>query len=92
MDLKEKTAVFHASTSEMFGDHTGKNVDKFNEKSEFRPMSPYAVSKVSGYHICSYFKRVYGLKVCTAISFNHESPMRNQMFVTQKIVKAAVTM
>ena len=65
-------------------------MEKVNEKSEFRPVSPYAVSKVADYHICSYFKRVYGLKICTAISFNHESPMRNQMFVTQKIVKAAV--
>ena len=55
-------------------------------------MSPYAVSKVSAYHICSYYKRVYGLKICTAISFNHESPMRNQLFVTQKIVRAAVTL
>ena len=73
----------------MFGDHC-KGVDKFDEHSEFRPMSPYAVSKVSGFHICSYFKRVYGLKICTALSFNHESPMRNQLFVTQKIVRAAV--
>ena len=91
LELQNKTVVFHASTSEMFGDHA-KGVDKFHEESEFKPMSPYAVSKVSAYHICSYYKRVYGLKICTAISFNHESPMRNQLFVTQKIVRAAVTL
>ena len=91
LELKDKTVVFHASTSEMFGDHA-KGVDKFHEGSDFKPMSPYAVSKVSAYHICSYFKRVYGLQVCTALSFNHESPMRNQLFVTQKIVRAAVNL
>ena len=54
LELQSKTVVFHASTSEMFGDHA-KGVDKFHEKSEFKPMSPYAVSKVSAYHICSYY-------------------------------------
>ena len=73
----------------MFGDHN-RRVIKFDENSDFKPMSPYAVSKVSAFYICSYFKRVYGLKICTALSFNHESPMRNQLFVTQKIVRAAV--
>jgi GDPmannose 4,6-dehydratase len=68
----------------MFGDHTGSNgvVNSFNEASDFRPMSPYAVSKVSAFHVCGYFKRVFNLQVATAISFNHESPLRGEQFVT----------
>ena len=91
LDLKNKTKVFHASTSEMYGDHNLDSATRsFNENSEFRPMSPYAVSKVAGFHICSYFARVYNLQVATAISFNHESPLRGEQFVTQKVIKHAV--
>ena len=92
LSLENKTKVFHASTSEMYGDHRteiGPNFS-FNESSTFQPMSPYAVSKVSAYHVCSYFARVFDLKICTAISFNHESPMRGEHFVTQKVIKHAV--
>ena len=81
LSLESKTKVFHASTSEMFGDHREEQIGptfSFNESSAFQPMSPYAVSKVSAYHICSYFVRVFNLQVCTAISFNHESPMRGE--------------
>jgi len=52
----------------MYGDHNREeeskqhnSADCFDEKSEFRPMSPYAVSKVAAYHACSYYKRVYNV-------------------------------
>lgn len=53
-------------------------------------MSPYAVSKVAAFHACSYYKRVYNIQMATAISFNHESPLRGAQFVTSKIVMHAV--
>jgi len=97
-----KTHIFHASTSEMYGDHKGANdttatatsnsssgAVKFSESSSFKPMSPYAVSKVSAYYTCDYYQRVYNLNICTAISFNHESPLRHPFFVTRKITQAA---
>mmetsp|Transcript_23273 Transcript_23273/g.31074 ORF Transcript_23273/g.31074 Transcript_23273/m.31074 type:complete len:201 (-) Transcript_23273:548-1150(-) len=90
LGLVSKTKVFHASTSEMYGSHEGKSDGCFTESSEFRPMSPYAVSKVAAYHTCSYFFRVHGVQIATAISFNHESPLRSEQFVTSKIVKHAV--
>ena len=93
LSLESKTKVFHASTSEMYGDHRvgeTRPIFSFDESSAFRPMSPYAVSKVAAYYICSYFARVFNLKVSTAISFNHESPMRGEQFVTQKVIKHAV--
>lgn len=74
----------------MFGDHSTRPVKSFNEQSEFRPMSPYAVSKVAAFHICRYYKHVYKVMVATAISFNHESPLRGEHFVTQKVIKRAV--
>ena len=59
LGLRDKTKVFHASTSEMYGDHSAET--SFNEQSEFRPMSPYAVSKVAAFHACSFYARVYGV-------------------------------
>lgn len=94
LQLVEKTRLFHASTSEMYGDHRMTKAESasfsFSEASAFKPMSPYAVSKVAAFYMCSYFARVFSIKICTAISFNHESPMRGEHFVTQKVVKHAV--
>jgi GDPmannose 4,6-dehydratase len=35
------------------------------------------------------YRDAYGLFACTGILFNHESPLRPERFVTQKIVRAA---
>ena len=35
------------------------------------------------------YREAYGLRACTGILFNHESPIRFERFVTQKIVRAA---
>lgn len=48
-------------------------------------MSPYALSKLSCYHICKYYRATFNLDIRQAISFNHESPFRNELFVTRKI-------
>ena len=48
-----------------------------SETTPFNPISPYAVSKVSAFYLCKYYRQVYGLKIVTAIGFNHESPFRN---------------
>ena len=60
-----------------------------NEKTPFNPVSPYGVSKVSAYYICKYYREAFGLKIVTAISFNHEGPFRHELFVTRKLSIAA---
>jgi GDPmannose 4,6-dehydratase len=55
----------------------------------FNPVSPYAVSKISAYFLVKYYRTVFNLKICTAFAFNHESPLRHEMFITRKITKAA---
>ena len=84
--------IFHASTSEMFGqaDHHLLSLgESMNESFPFNPASPYAVSKIASYYLVRYYRTVYKLKVSTAISFNHESPLRNESFITRKITRGA---
>jgi GDPmannose 4,6-dehydratase len=51
-------------------------------------MSTYAVSKISAYYLVQYYRNVHSLFVCTALTFNHESPLRNETFIKRKITKA----
>jgi GDPmannose 4,6-dehydratase len=50
-----------------------------------KPVSPYALSKLACFEICKYYKSVHKVDVRQAIAFNHESPFRNELFVTRKI-------
>lgn len=77
---------YHAGSSECFGDTDGKAA---LESTPFKPRSPYAVAKASSYWLVDNYREAYGLFACTGILFNHESPLRPQRFVTQKIVQAA---
>lgn len=77
---------FNAGSSETFG-NTG--VVHANEHSMLKPLSPYAVAKASAFWQVSTYREAYGLYCCTGILSNHESPLRPDGFVTQKLVKAA---
>ncbi len=77
---------YSAGSSECFGD-TGN--EPATEETPFHPRSPYAVAKVSAYGLVANYREAYGLFACTGILFNHESPLRPERFVTQKIVCSA---
>lgn len=77
---------YQASTSEMFGNSV--DVDGFQrETTPMRPVSPYGVSKLYAHQMVNVYRVQYGMFACSGILFNHESPQRGSMFVTQKIVK-----
>lgn len=78
---------YNAGSSECFGE-TG--VTAATEESPFCPRSPYAVAKASAYWLLRNYREAYGVFACTGILFNHESPLRPERFVTQKIVRSAV--
>ena len=77
--------LYHAGSGESFGDTQG---EPANENTPFYPMSPYAVAKSSAYWLVNNYREAYGLFACTGILFNHESALRPERFVTQKIVRA----
>ncbi len=73
-------------SSEMFG-----QVDEEpqNERTPFRPRTPYGAAKVFAANAVANFRRHHGLFACTAIAFTHESPLRNKRFVVRKVTDAA---
>lgn len=77
---------YNAGSSECFGDTGDIPAD---ESTPFQPRSPYAVAKSNAHWLVRNYREAYGLYACTGILFNHESPLRPERFVTQKIVKAA---
>ena len=78
---------YNACSSECFGD-TGET--KADEKTPFNPLSPYAVSKAAAFWTVKNYREAYGISACSGILFNHESPLRQDRFVTKKIINAAV--
>lgn len=84
--LDPKIRLFNAGSSECFGDTRGEAAD---ENTPFRPLSPYAVAKACAHNLVANYRIAYGLFACTGILFNHESTLRPERFVTQKIVRGA---
>ena len=85
LGLVEKTKIYQASTSELFG-----KVEEVpqRETTPFHPYSPYAVAKQYGFWIVKEYREAYGMFAANGILFNHESERRGENFVTRKITLA----
>ncbi len=79
-----KTKFYFAASSELFGN--AKNSPQ-NEETKFNPRSAYGVSKVAGYYLTKNYREAYNIHACSGILYNHESPRRNENFVSRKITK-----
>ena len=84
-----KSKVYHAATSEMFGNSISS--DGFQrEDTPLKPVSPYGCSKLYAHSLCNNYRNSYDMFICSGILFNHESPRRGINFVTNKVVLEAV--
>jgi GDPmannose 4,6-dehydratase len=86
--LNLEAKFYNAGSSECFGDTGPAGAD---EHTPFQPRSPYATAKAAAFWCVANYREAYGLKACTGLLFNHESPLRPRRFVTQKIVSGAVS-
>jgi GDPmannose 4,6-dehydratase len=80
-----KVRIYQASTSEMFGSTPPPQ----NESSPFKPVSPYAESKLKAHDLVSEYRKK-GFFAVSGILFNHESPRRGKQFVTRKLTHSLV--
>ncbi|MBT6178579.1 MAG: GDP-mannose 4,6-dehydratase [Deltaproteobacteria bacterium] len=85
LGLQDKTRVYQASTSEMFGKV---RETPQTELTPFYPRSPYGAAKVYAHWVVVNYRESYGMYACNGICFNHESPIRGETFVTRKVTRA----
>jgi len=85
LNLEKDVRFYQASTSELYG-----KVQETpqTETTPFYPRSPYAVAKLYAHWITINYREAYGMYACNGILFNHESPVRGEIFVTRKITIA----
>ncbi len=84
LNLVERTKIYQASTSELFGKVS---VSPQDENTPFYPRSPYGVAKLYSYWIVVNYRESYKMFACNGILFNHESPRRGETFITRKITR-----
>ena len=77
--------VFIAGSALQF-ENTGKPID---ESTPFAATSPYAVARIESLYAARYFRSTFGIKAYVGYFFHHDSPLRSERHVNQKIVRAA---
>lgn len=75
-----------ACSSEEYG-LVYENEIPIKETNPLRPLSPYAVSKVTLDYLGYQYFKSYGLKIVRTRGFNHEGPRRGEVFVTSTFAK-----
>ena len=86
MNIKEycpQCKFFQAGSSELFGNSLTQRLQ--NEKTPINPKTPYGASKAFAFFLTRNFRDIYNVFACNGILYSHESPLRSDKFVTQKI-------
>jgi GDPmannose 4,6-dehydratase len=83
-DLNLDTFFFQASSSLMYGRSDQKII---NENSNYKPMYPYGITKLSSHLLLNEYRHKFKLKGSSGIFFNHESFYRSDKFVSKKLSK-----
>jgi len=76
------TRFYQASSSEMYGAVTNLPI---NNKTPMHPLSPYAISKASAYWAVVNYRESYKIYAVNGILFNHESFLRQDIFLSKKL-------
>lgn len=59
-----------------------------NEDTPFCARSPYAVARIQSTYAGRYYRRAFGIKVFIGYFFNHDSCLRSENHVNQKVARA----
>ena len=79
---------FCASSGEIFGEVEPSMPAR--EDTPISPCTPYGAAKAAATLMVKSYRESFGLFVCSGQLFNHESPLRPDNFVAQRIVRGAV--
>jgi GDPmannose 4,6-dehydratase len=59
-----------------------------DEDTPFEAASPYAVARIHSAYMGRYYRAAFGMRVYCGYLFHHDSPMRSEAHINQKIVSA----
>ena len=82
----QASRIFFAGSSEIFG---------VNQKQPVKctaptnPQNPYGMAKTVAFNLVREYRKSHGIYACTGVLFSHESPLRSEHFVSQKIISGA---
>jgi GDPmannose 4,6-dehydratase len=81
------TRIFYASSSRIFG-----NPDS-SPQSEATPIKPsclYGITKATGMMLARHYRETHGVWASCGILYNHESPLRGNQFLSQRVARGLV--
>lgn len=76
-------SFFNACSTDCFGEQPA---NLLTEQSTMRPVSPYGIAKAATFHLTKTYREGFGLRASSGILTNHDSPLRGEGFVTQKVI------
>jgi len=85
-ESKQKVRILSIGSSEQYGDVTKLDIP-LKERQQVRPISPYAVARVSQELLAKVFAESYGLEIVLTRSFNHIGPRQDERFVVPSFIK-----
>lgn len=59
-----------------------------NEQTPFDPSSAYSVARIQSVFASRYYRNKFGMKIYIGYFFNHDSPLRTEQHVNQKIISS----
>jgi GDPmannose 4,6-dehydratase len=84
-DLPDPPRFLYASSAEVFGSPMTSPQD---ELTPVNPTTPYGAAKAFSQQMSRIYRTAYGLRTCSVILFNHESPRRGAQFMTMKVARS----
>jgi GDPmannose 4,6-dehydratase len=81
------TKLFYAASSLIFGDPPTEVQD---ENTPINPTNIYGITKASGLFLCRKFRKEQSVFASCGILYNHESPRRQNNFLSKKIVNGVI--
>ncbi|MBM3453652.1 MAG: NAD-dependent epimerase/dehydratase family protein [Bacteroidetes bacterium] len=79
------TRVFISGSAMQF-----KNIGQpINEITPFEASSPYSIARIQSVYAARYYKERFSMKIYIGYFFNHDSPLRSERHINQRIVSTA---
>jgi GDPmannose 4,6-dehydratase len=79
-----ETKVFLSGSAMQF-ENQGTPID---EQTPFEASSPYSIARIQSVYAARYYRAAFGMAVYFGYLFNHDSPLRTERHVNQKVVSA----